>query len=1044
MLDVTEPSTSPSRITSSPSPSPEPSPSHSPEPSTQHSPDHTTAAVSFPSPTQPTQPSPGAEQHIPTPHDSPLHAVHSHGSDEGSLKLNELTNLVTKLSDRVAVLEDDLRKTKKTYSSALTKLILRVKKLEARVKIGKSRKRAKVVLSEDDADVQDDSSKQGRKLSDAEVQEKASTETEPIIQEVTPTEVIQDQGSSEKGSAEISTAGATKGTASEVPVVSTAEENISTAGRTVTYRRRSEEQRTRKDKGKAIMTESEPKKKSKKELEQERLSFAEAIRLEEQMNEEQRAQIARDEEIARQWDKEERQRAMSEAKSTKKIDWNDPSVIRYHALKMKPKTIAQARRNMIKYLKNQGNYKISDFKGMSYNEIRPIFEKVWDFNQHIEPMEHGSEKMKSPEKIEEKDADTQKEVKEVAKESGAKRKKSLPRKRRIVKRQKLEEDAEKEELKGFLDIIPREEFAEDVESLSTKYPIVDWKTYTLTENFMYYQIFRGDGSSKNYKVLSEMLEDFDRQDVEELYRLVKERYSASRPEGYDLMLWGDLHTLFEPDEDDEIWKNQHEYNVISWSLYDFCGIHILLMQNGIAIHMLTEKKYPLSQEMISKMLKKKLEVDHESSQAFELLRIDQGVGSTSGIRACSLRNFDLEVMELENTQNNAEMALMALSDSKGPKVKIRKRFEFKIAKFEKSAKNLDQLLASQITDKSKKGFGYNVVPSPHHLILNRPTPFDLSYSGLEEFKEPESDNSKENTDDSLKQQQKTDSKTSYVKSPLKKKFVKPEKPVRRSVRAHSQLNDEGFYCGYSLSRQSIFMGKQGVSESSTSSQQDQDCIVMPILKDASYFGDDAPRSVADAQIQDKDRLQDENDATEKSHEYSSLKDNGTADQQVNTASPEVYTGSRDVSTATPEDLVGPSHESEVTQVEDQEIELGNIPQSYAVPTTPHTRIHKDHPIDHVIGDVQSFVQTRRMTSSYSELGFLSAIYEGRTHKDLHTCLRPGPTEKKGSFNAVKINMSMRFEKVTTTQSVKSASTPQIWTSLWFKMEMAVDDIFIDL
>ncbi|GKE33290.1 hypothetical protein Tco_1452612, partial [Tanacetum coccineum] len=110
--------------------------------------------------------------------------------------------------------------------------------------------------------------------------------------------------------------------------------------------------------------------------EQERLSFAEAIRLQEQMNEEQRAQIARDEEIARQWDEEERQRAMSEAKSTKKIDWNDPSVIRYHALKMKPKTVAQARRNMVKYLKNQGNYKISDFKGMSYNEIRPIFEKV--------------------------------------------------------------------------------------------------------------------------------------------------------------------------------------------------------------------------------------------------------------------------------------------------------------------------------------------------------------------------------------------------------------------------------------------------------------------------------------------------------------------------------------------------------------------------------------------------------------------------------------------------------------------------------------------
>ncbi|GKF37642.1 hypothetical protein Tco_0114400, partial [Tanacetum coccineum] len=138
---------------------------------------------------------------------------------------------------------------------------------------------------------------------------------------------------------------------------------------------------------------------------------------------------------------------MSEAKSTKKIDWNDPPVIRYHAVKMKPKTIAQARRNMIKYLKNQGNYKICDFKGMSYNEIRPIFEKVWDFNQHIKPMEHGSEKIKSPEKFKEEDVDTQKEMKEVVKESREKRKKSLPRKRRNVKRQKLEEDAEKEELK---------------------------------------------------------------------------------------------------------------------------------------------------------------------------------------------------------------------------------------------------------------------------------------------------------------------------------------------------------------------------------------------------------------------------------------------------------------------------------------------------------------------------------------------------------------------------------------------------------------------
>ncbi|GJU34359.1 hypothetical protein Tco_1182713 [Tanacetum coccineum] len=480
-------------------------------------------------------------------------------------------NLVTTLSDRIGVLEADLMKTKKTYSSAYTKLILRVKKLESQIKIGKARRQARVVLSDTEV-VEDDSSKQGRKFSDEGVQEKASTDTEIFIQEVTPTEVIQDQEGSEKASDEVSTAGAKKGTASEeVPIVSTAEVSLSTAGGTVTYTRRSAEKRSRQDKGKAIMIEEEPKKKSKKELEQERLSYAEAIRLEEQMNEEQRAQIARDEEIARQWDEEERKRVMDEAKTAKKIDWNDPSVIRYHTQKMKPKTVAQARRNMIKYLKNQGNYKINDFKGMSYNDIRPIFEKVWDFNQNIEPMdaEHGSEKQKSPtkekspEKVVEEEIDTQEELKEGVKEPGAKRKKSIPRKS-TRKRQKLEEDAEKDELKGFLDIVPREEAPIEVESISTKFPIVDWKTCVLTETFMYYQVFRGDGSSKNYKILSEMLEDFDRLDVEELFRLVKERYSTSRPEGFDLMLWGDLHTLFELMKMMRFMRDQHENNLLSW------------------------------------------------------------------------------------------------------------------------------------------------------------------------------------------------------------------------------------------------------------------------------------------------------------------------------------------------------------------------------------------------------------------------------------------------------------------------------------------------
>ncbi|GJW16122.1 hypothetical protein Tco_0020255 [Tanacetum coccineum] len=53
---------------------------------------------------------------------------------------------------------------------------------------------------------------------------------------------------------------------------------------------------------------------------------------------------------------------------------------------------------------------------------------------------------------------------------------------------------------------------------------------------------------------------------------------------------------------------------------------------------------------------------------------------------------------------------------------------FKIAKFDKSTKDLNEMLERHITDKSKKGVGYNAVPSPHPLILNRPTTLDyLNY-----------------------------------------------------------------------------------------------------------------------------------------------------------------------------------------------------------------------------------------------------------------------------------------------------------------------------
>ncbi|GKA73001.1 putative ribonuclease H-like domain-containing protein [Tanacetum coccineum] len=166
------------------------------------------------------------------------------------------------------------------------------------------------------------------------------------------------------------------------------------------------------------------------------------------------------------------------------------------------------------------------------------------------------------------------------------------------------------------------------------------------------------------------------------------------------------------------------------------------------------------------------------------------------------------------------------------------------------------------------------------------------------------------------------------------------------------------------------LGKEGTSK---------DCIVMPIWKDASYFDssskdvdNDEPKSVADDPKQVEDDLNDEYDDKDKSKNDSSLNEDNTAGQQLNTASPEVNTGSPEVNTASPKDMLGANHSLEATHIEffsdedEPEVELGNIPNSYAVPTTPHTRIHKDHPLENVFHWV--------------------VVYEGKTHKDLHIYL----------------------------------------------------------
>ncbi|GKB83258.1 hypothetical protein Tco_0950153, partial [Tanacetum coccineum] len=103
-------------------------------------------------------------ERVPTkPYDSPLPRVHTLGSDGGSMTLQELTALCTKLFMKVESFEADLKQTKKVYGAAYTKLIMKVKKLEKTVKTSHFIRRAKIVVSDDEED-SEDSSKQGRMI----------------------------------------------------------------------------------------------------------------------------------------------------------------------------------------------------------------------------------------------------------------------------------------------------------------------------------------------------------------------------------------------------------------------------------------------------------------------------------------------------------------------------------------------------------------------------------------------------------------------------------------------------------------------------------------------------------------------------------------------------------------------------------------------------------------------------------------------------------------------------------------------------------------
>ncbi|GJS94624.1 putative ribonuclease H-like domain-containing protein [Tanacetum coccineum] len=67
-------------------------------------------------------------------------------------------------------------------------------------------------------------------------------------------------------------------------------------------------------------------------------------------------------------------------------------------------------------------------------------------------------------------------------------------------------------------------------------------------------------------------------------------------------------------------------------------------------------------------------------------------------------------------------------------------------------------------------------------------------------------------------------------------------------------------------------------------------------------------------------------------------------------------------------------------------DMNNLDTIIQVSSNPTTRIHKDHPLHQVIGDLKSATQTRKMSKNLEEHGFVSTIQQRTNHKDLQNCL----------------------------------------------------------
>ncbi|GJR14709.1 hypothetical protein Tco_0797361 [Tanacetum coccineum] len=179
-----------------------------------------------------------------------------------------------------------------------------------------------------------------------------------------------------------------------------------------------------------------------------------------------------------------------------------------------------------------------------------------------------------------------------------------------------------DEIRNYLRIVDFEKSAQDKESLEGISMITELQVIDSPDG-EYLIIHRANNHFRAFDTLWEILHILDRQDLQHLYRVVQSYYEHIPPTGLGLILLGDLTTIWETAEtsDDDFWKNQDDWEIIRWRLNESSGVHTLELEDGTMIHMLAERRYPLSRELMIRMLDHGMEVEDESEIAITLIHL---------------------------------------------------------------------------------------------------------------------------------------------------------------------------------------------------------------------------------------------------------------------------------------------------------------------------------------------------------------------------------------------------------------------------------------